>query len=137
VTTDIASRGLDLLNVSHVFNFDLPKHTEEYIHRIGRTGRAGASGDAVSMVGPKDWLNFQKIEEYVAQPISFSRIEGINPKFKGLQKNPATVDKSKVPHKVINKQGTNKTTKINKLMDKTFHEAKDVVFATTSRKQKK
>jgi len=137
VTTDIASRGLDLLNVSHVFNFDLPKYTEEYIHRIGRTGRAGAMGDAMSIVGPKDWLNFQKIEEYIAQPISFSRIEGINPKFKGLQKMPATVDKNKAIQKVISKKVANKTPKIKKLMNKTFHEAKDVGFEPMRRKKKK
>ena len=46
VTTDLASRGLDLINVSHVINFDMPKHTEEFVHRIGRTGRAGTKGDA-------------------------------------------------------------------------------------------
>lgn len=137
VTTDIASRGLDLLNVSHVFNFDLPKYTEEYIHRIGRTGRAGAMGDAMSIVGPKDWLNFQKIEEYIAQPISFSRIEGINPKFKGLQKMPATVDKNKAIQKVISKKVANKTPKIKKLMNKIFHEAKDVGFGPMRRKKKK
>ncbi|MDZ7901799.1 MAG: C-terminal helicase domain-containing protein [Rheinheimera sp.] len=55
MTTDVASRGLDLLQVSHVINFDLPKHPEEYVHRIGRTGRAGQQGVAISLVGPKDW----------------------------------------------------------------------------------
>ena len=73
VTTDIASRGLDLLNVSHVINFDIPKHTEEYIHRIGRTGRAGTAGDAISIIGPKDWDNFKKVESFVQQSITFDR----------------------------------------------------------------
>ena len=89
VTTDIASRGLDLLNVSHVINFDIPKHTEEYIHRIGRTGRAGEKGDAISIIGPKDWLNFKKVEAFVQQNISFERIEGINPKFSGIKEKVA------------------------------------------------
>jgi len=53
VTTDLASRGLDLVNVSHVINFDMPKHTEEFVHRIGRTGRAGTKGIKVSFKGLK------------------------------------------------------------------------------------
>ena len=51
VTTDLASRGLDLLQVSHVINFDLPKHAEEYVHRIGRTGRFGRKGTAINLIG--------------------------------------------------------------------------------------
>ncbi|MCK5818655.1 MAG: DEAD/DEAH box helicase [Psychromonas sp.] len=137
VTTDIASRGLDLLNVSHVFNFDIPRHTEEYIHRIGRTGRAGAKGNALSLVGPKDWLNFQKIEAYVAHSISFSRLDGINPKFKGLKEKRAKVDKSKVTHKEINKKIVNKTTKVRRSINKKFHEAKDAGFEPIRRKNKK
>jgi superfamily II DNA/RNA helicase len=84
ITTDIASRGLDLLNVSHVINFDMPKHPEEYVHRIGRTGRAGASGSAISLVGPKDWLSYKAIESFLNRPMAFSQIKGLTGKFKGL-----------------------------------------------------
>ncbi|MDN4501294.1 DEAD/DEAH box helicase [Alteromonadaceae bacterium BrNp21-10] len=85
VTTDIASRGLDLLNVSLVINFDLPKHSDEYVHRVGRTGRAGNQGHAISFVGPKDWQSFVAIRSFLLQQIEFSAIEGLEAKFKGLR----------------------------------------------------
>ncbi|WP_333609302.1 DEAD/DEAH box helicase [Arsukibacterium sp.] len=84
VTTDLASRGLDLLQVSHVINFDLPKHPEEYVHRIGRTGRAGAQGTAWSFVGPKDWDSLQKIEAFLRHSISFSEFDGLVARFTGV-----------------------------------------------------
>ncbi|QSX31274.1 MULTISPECIES: DEAD/DEAH box helicase [Shewanella] len=84
VTTDLASRGLDLLNVSLVINFDMPKFAEEYVHRIGRTGRAGNQGDAISLVGPKDWDNFLAVQKLLRREFDFSTLEGLEPKFKGL-----------------------------------------------------
>ncbi|WP_337880418.1 DEAD/DEAH box helicase [Rheinheimera sp.] len=83
VTTDVASRGLDLLQVSHVVNFDLPKHAEEYVHRIGRTGRAGQKGVAISLVGPKDWKSFCEIESFLRRPLPLSEVEGLIARFKG------------------------------------------------------
>jgi len=136
VTTDIASRGLDLLNVSHVINFDIPKHTEEYIHRIGRTGRAGTAGDAISIIGPKDWDNFKKVESFVQQSITFDRIEGINPKFKGLK---PVLPQSVKAGKFVNddkKQAQKKKPKTKKSVNKTFHEAADVGFAPMRRKKR-
>ncbi|UON50312.1 DEAD/DEAH box helicase [Vibrio furnissii] len=85
VTTDVASRGLDIANVTHVINFDMPKHTEEYVHRVGRTGRAGNKGDAISLVGPKDWDSFKRVEAYLKQDIQFDVLEGLQGKFKGLK----------------------------------------------------
>lgn len=85
VTTDVASRGLDIANVTHVINFDMPKHTEEYVHRVGRTGRAGNKGDAISLVGPKDWASFKRIETYLQQDLAFSELEGLKGKFKGIK----------------------------------------------------
>ncbi len=94
VTTDVASRGLDILNVSHVINFDMPKHAEEYVHRIGRTGRAGNQGKAISFIGPKDWNSFKSIEGFLDKKMTFSTFEGLEAKFKGLvKKSPKPLDK--------------------------------------------
>ena len=54
IATDVAARGLDVDGVTHVFNYDIPEDVESYIHRIGRTGRAGGSGLAITFVAPKD-----------------------------------------------------------------------------------
>ncbi len=89
VTTDVSSRGLDLKNVSAVINFDLPKIAEEYIHRIGRTGRAGFKGDAYSIVGKRDWQSFEQLKAFLQIDINFSVIEGLEAKFKGVFKTPA------------------------------------------------
>ncbi|QXO16547.1 DEAD/DEAH box helicase [Vibrio ostreae] len=93
VTTDVASRGLDIANVTHVINFDMPKHTEEYVHRVGRTGRAGNKGDAVSLVGPKDWDSFKRVEAFLQQDLQFDVLEGLQGKFKGLKPRQAQNDK--------------------------------------------
>ncbi len=99
VTTDVASRGLDIGNVTHVINFDMPKHTEEYVHRVGRTGRAGNKGDAISLVGPKDWDSFKRVEAYLQQELTFSVFEGLEGKFKGLKPRQPQVPKGKATHK--------------------------------------
>ena len=136
VTTDIASRGLDLLNVSHVINFDIPKHTEEYIHRIGRTGRAGSKGDAISLVGPKDWVNFKKVEAFVQQTISFDLVEGITPKFTGIKDKPAKSSHRKSSQPINKKKQTNKKAKVKKSANKIFHEAEETGFSPMRRKKK-
>ncbi len=62
VASDVAARGLDIPNVSHVFNFDVPSHAEDYVHRIGRTGRAGRDGKALMICAPQDEKNLDAIE---------------------------------------------------------------------------
>ncbi|MEM6308342.1 MAG: DEAD/DEAH box helicase, partial [Pseudomonadota bacterium] len=67
--SDVAARGLDIPNVSHVFNFDVPSHAEDYVHRIGRTGRAGRSGRALMICVPRDEKNLSDIETLVKMVI--------------------------------------------------------------------
>ena len=69
VASDVAARGLDIKGVSHVFNFDAPWHPDDYVHRIGRTGRAGATGTAYTFVGPEDAENIANIEKLTGQTI--------------------------------------------------------------------
>ncbi|MBT0956328.1 DEAD/DEAH box helicase [Alphaproteobacteria bacterium KMM 3653] len=73
VASDVAARGLDIPDVSHVFNFDVPSHAEDYVHRIGRTGRAGKSGKTFMICEPRDEKNFDDIERLVET--SIPRIE--------------------------------------------------------------
>jgi ATP-dependent RNA helicase RhlE len=78
VATDIASRGLDIADVSHVVNYDVPQHPEDYVHRIGRTGRAQASGDAMTLMVAEDRQHMAAIERFIGQKIERVRLEGFN-----------------------------------------------------------
>lgn len=71
VCSDVAARGLDIPDVSHVFNFDVPTHAEDYVHRIGRTGRAGRSGVALSIVTSADRKYVDEIEKLIARKIDW------------------------------------------------------------------
>jgi ATP-dependent RNA helicase RhlE len=76
VATDIAARGLDIAGVSHVINYDVPENAEDYVHRIGRTGRANASGDAFTLVTEDDVRDARSIERFIGSPIERKKIEG-------------------------------------------------------------
>ena len=82
VATDIAARGLDFKNISHVFNFDLPNTAEDYIHRIRRTGRASACGTAISLVCRKDWDYLVSIERLTGGKLKRDLIPGLEPRSK-------------------------------------------------------
>jgi superfamily II DNA/RNA helicase len=70
VASDVAARGLDIPDVSHIYNFDVPFHPDDYVHRIGRTGRAGRSGTAITIVaGANDSKAVAAIEKLIGQPI--------------------------------------------------------------------
>ncbi len=80
VATDVAARGIDVPGITHVFNYDLPKFPEDYVHRIGRTGRAGRKGLAVSLVNHAESMNVKRIERFTKQLIPVDVIEGFEPK---------------------------------------------------------
>ena len=82
VATDVAARGIDVTGISHVINFDLPKFAEDYVHRIGRTGRGGASGIAVSFASNRDAQHLRNIERFTGQSIAAHTVVGLEPKFK-------------------------------------------------------
>ena len=79
VATDVAARGLDINGISHVINFDLPRAAEDYVHRIGRTGRAGATGIAISFASPSESGYLQRIERYTGRNIPQHTIPGLEP----------------------------------------------------------
>ncbi|MEI6195870.1 MAG: DEAD/DEAH box helicase, partial [Verrucomicrobiota bacterium] len=76
VATDIAARGIDVDGISHVVNYDFPMHSEDYVHRIGRTGRAHAVGDAISFVTPEDHGELRALERFIGRGIVRKRAEG-------------------------------------------------------------
>ncbi|NTS77978.1 ATP-dependent RNA helicase SrmB [Catenovulum sp. SM1970] len=82
VATDVAARGLDIDNISHVINYDMPRTADVYVHRIGRTGRAGKKGTAISLVEAHDVAVTQKIERYTKEVLKRRVIEGLEPKHK-------------------------------------------------------
>jgi ATP-dependent RNA helicase SrmB len=82
VATDVAARGLDIDDITHVINFDMPRKVDIYIHRIGRTGRAGNKGTAISLVEAHDMAVIGKIERYTKERLSRRIIPDLRPKHK-------------------------------------------------------
>jgi ATP-dependent RNA helicase RhlE len=76
VATDIASRGLDIRGVTHVINYNVPEHAEDYVHRIGRTGRASAEGEAFTLYSPDEMHHLQQIEQLLGRGIERRKLEG-------------------------------------------------------------
>lgn len=76
VASDVAARGLDIPDVSHVFNYEPPRHADDYVHRIGRTGRAGRSGEAFTLVAASDSKSLAAIEKLTGKPIEIAAVDG-------------------------------------------------------------
>ena len=79
IATDVAARGIDIPEVSHVINFDMPRSGDVYLHRIGRTGRAGLKGTAISLVEAHDYLLLQKVGRYIEEPVKARVIDELRP----------------------------------------------------------
>lgn len=113
VATDVAARGLDIDDISHVINFDMPRKADIYIHRIGRTGRAGNKGTAISLVEAHDMLVIGKIERYINERLPRRIIEELRPKNKEarIPVKKTKIKKSKVEKKAKAKKIAKRKTK--------------------------
>ena len=98
VATDIAARGIDVDGISHVVNYDFPMHVEDYIHRIGRTGRANAIGDAISFVTSEDHGELRALERFIGRGIVRKKAEGFNYTVAAPAYNPADEER-RSPHR--------------------------------------
>ena len=79
VATDVAARGLDIDDLPLVVNYELPHTPEDYVHRIGRTGRAGASGEAISFVAPEEEKYLVEIERMLKKKVTVESMDGFDP----------------------------------------------------------
>ncbi|ALO43192.1 ATP-dependent RNA helicase SrmB [Pseudoalteromonas sp. SS15] len=110
VATDVAARGIDVQDITHVFNFDMPRTADIYVHRIGRTGRAGKKGTAISLVEAHDMAILGKVQRYTEQQLKSRVIKGLEPKNKPAKlpkkkKDPAKIKaKKKAKAKVKKKK---------------------------------
>ena len=125
IATDIAARGLDVDGISHVVNFDLPDAPEDYVHRIGRTARAGGSGNAISLVSPKERKKLAAIEQLIKRPIKEELVSGfgitadtqkVQPNRKS-KRQPTTPSRRKInraKHASSSRNGENQTARAGK-----------------------
>ena len=110
LATDVAARGIDIPNVSHVINFDLPRTADIYVHRIGRTGRGGQKGIAIALVEAHDMNMLSRVERYTEQKLKPKIIAGLRPQHKVA----SVPKKSKKPKKATAKKSAKKKTSKNK-----------------------
>ncbi len=130
VATDVAARGLDIDNITHVINYDMPRTADTYVHRIGRTGRAGKKGVAISLVEAHDTGILKKIESYTDQSLSRRVIADLRPQFKEA-KVPAKKRKPEV--KLTNRQAKGKAKKQRKKEERRLQTRIDANKAKASR----
>ena len=136
ITTDVSARGMDVSMVSHVINFDIPNDYEDYIHRIGRTARAGNKGDAITMVDPSDEWHWQKINELIRMDIELREmpetVEVIETEFNENQDHLREIDRQRKIDDPTYRGAFHK--KKNKFSSKRSFEDK---FARTKERQKR
>ena len=101
VATDIAARGIDVASVTHVINYDIPGHPEDYVHRIGRTGRAQTEGDALTLITGEDLREVAQIEHYINQKIARERVEGFNYTYTALLEQTEVEPEVAVPRRSL------------------------------------
>ncbi len=111
LATDVAARGIDVPDVSHVINYDMPRGADVYLHRIGRTGRAGAKGVAISLVEAHDYMWVGKVERYTKESFKARVIDGLRPK----NRPPSLVKKKKTKTKKQKKAKAKKMSKKKQL----------------------
>lgn len=108
VATDVAARGLDVEGVTHVYNYDIPNDVESYVHRIGRTGRAGGDGVAITLVAPKDMEFLRMIEKGIDQRFEIQVIKGVSiPNRENYKRISREQSKEAKPSKGRNSDGRN------------------------------
>lgn len=132
VATDVASRGLDIDNVKVVYNFDLPMDVESYVHRIGRTARAGKKGHSVSICSEKDYIELEKIEKFLTYKIPTMEIQEEYlsfPKGKFVKFEPPGYKTQK-----SNERGKSKKNKLEKKKFKTYHRNPNITKENENRK---
>ena len=116
VATDVAARGIDIDDVSHVMNVDLPYSADTYLHRIGRTARAGKKGTAVSFVEAHDYKLLGKIKRYTETLLKSRILDGLEPRTKppkdGERKSISKKQKTRLKEKQENKRKTEKKVKL-------------------------
>lgn len=128
VATDVVARGLDVDRVSHVINFDIPYDTESYVHRIGRTGRAGREGEAILFISPRETRMLKSIEKATKQPIVAMPVPNVSE----LNETRLTRFKSKVSEALENDDLQQWMPVIEQIMEETDTTAEDLLAAFAS-----
>ncbi|RRD90519.1 DEAD/DEAH box helicase [Conchiformibius steedae] len=103
VATDVAARGLDIAELPFVINYELPTQPEDYVHRIGRTGRAGADGVAISLMDGDEQKMYEAIQNLIGSELSVSRIEGFEPQWQQPNHSPETSHTRRAPDNSTNR----------------------------------
>jgi len=111
VATDVAARGLDMLNITHVINYDIPYRGDLYIHRIGRTGRAHNVGIAINLVERHDLKNLERVEYHIDMPMPMAKVAGLEPNFSRKQAEKALSKKKKPKSSAKKKKAKKSKTK--------------------------